>query len=737
MNKQSSTRLNRLICMAITALLTSAAFPAFAQEANDDAASSEAMDAIIVTAQKRSQNLQEVPIAITAVTSKALVSAGISSTTDLSAVVPGLNVSQQLSSIAPIIRGVGNYNAAPGSEGAVAVYVDGVYQPDAYGGVLSLANIDRIEVLRGPQGTLFGRNATGGLIHIVTRAPSFTPTGSFSASYGNKDTVELKGYVSGPLTDKIAIDVSGFLREQGDGFGTNLATGEDATYRNERVARTKILFEPTDNLSFTVSADYAKNDTDLGTNRRPNKGTTTSFGTPPPDHFWSINQAISHPSVNKQWGTYGRMDLDLGSVDVMSLVSYRESRTHLSTDQTEDPRPFVNIDLPLRSDTLTAELQVTSKDSGFLEWIAGAYFMDNKAGVYPFAISGPGVPSLPVPGGPYSNIDRTNEQSTKSYSAFGEVVLNFTSSTKLTLGGRITHDKRTFASTQVLTAVGGTVNVLPTVNLKASYTKPTWRAVLNQQLTDDVMVYGSYSRGFKSGIFNAFSPAGDPVKPEILDSLELGFKSEIGGDFRLNGAAFYYFYDDLQLTTQVAGASVLRNAAKARSKGFELEANWFASDVLTFDASFSYVDAKFRDFPGADITAPNPAFTGSPPPFVNTTVSGNAAGNRLPRAPEFTFSVGGKLDIPTSFGKVGGAANVYYNDGFYNDFANRYGQSSYTLVNASAYAALGNNDQYRITFFGKNIFNTKYYSFGTATNFGDYIAPSFGAEYGVRLGVNF
>ncbi len=712
--------------------------PALAQDATTgtDAADG-GIQEIIVTAQKREQNLQEVPVAITAVTSEALVSAGVTTTADLNAVVPGLNVTHQLSSIAPIIRGVGNYNAAPGAEGAVAVYVDGVYQPDAYGAILALANIDRIEVLRGPQGTLFGRNATGGLIHVVTRTPSFTPTGEFSASYGNNDTVEFKGYLSGPVSDTIAIDLAGYLRDQGDGFGTNLATGEKATYRDERVVRSKLLFKPSSNFSFTLAADYAKSESDLGNNNRPFAGTTTSFGTPPPDNFWSINQGQSRDTSNEQWGVYGRAELDLGGIDLMGLVSYRQNRTHLALDQAGDPRPFVNIDLPLESDTFTAELQLTSKQGGFLEWIAGLYYMDNRAGVYPFAISGPGVPALPIPGGPYSNIDRTNEQNTKSYSAFGEAVLNFTDSTSLTVGARVTRDERDFASAQVLTTLGGIVIPLPVTALSAKYTEPSWRVVLDQRLSEDIMVYGSYSRGFKSGIFNVFSPAGDSVDPETLDSFEIGFKSEFSNRFRLNGAAFYYDYKDLQLTSQTGGTSVLRNAAKARSKGFELEASWFASDILGFDASFSYVDAKFRDFPGAEFTAPNPAFTGTLPPFVNVASVGNAAGNRLPRAPEFTFSVGGHADVPTSFGKVGGAANFYYNDGFFNDFANRLSQDSYTLVNASAYVAFGDDEAFRITVYGRNIFNTKHYSYGVTTVFGDIISPAFGAEYGVRFGVSF
>lgn len=726
--------------LAALAASPAAAAQETATEAPQEAESG--LQDIIVTAQKRNQSLQDVPVAISAVTSDALTTSGISTTTELAVAVPGLNVTQQLASIAPIIRGVGNYNAAPGAEGAVATYVDGVYQPDAYGAILSLANIERIEVLRGPQGTLFGRNATGGLIHIITQEPSEITSGELSVSYGNKETFEGSAYVTGGLAEGVAADLAIFFRNQDDGFGKNLVTGNKALYRDELALRSKLFVNATDTLKITLSGDYGKATSDLGVVRRPDYGTVTLLGTAPPTDFFEFRRAIDNKSVTKQWGGFVRADLELGGLDLMGLVSYRENRTHLSIDQGESPVPFLPIDLPLETDTLTGELQLKSNGDGPFKWIAGLYYMDSRAGVYPFGLSGPGftAQTAAAPGGPYRASDRTNEQNTTSYSAFGEVEIELGDSTSLTAGARITKDKRSFESQTINYPVAGGTIVTPARNLKADYTEPTWRLVLDHRFTDDVMVYASYSRGFKSGIYNVFAPAGDPVNPETLDSFEIGFKSEIGGVLRFNGSAFTYDYKDLQLTTQVAGAAVLTNAAAARSKGFELEANWLATDRLTIDANVSYVDAKFKAFPNAELTTSNPTLApcpGGAPARPNCVRFGDASGNRLPRAPEWTFSIGARYEQPVSFGVVGGSANVYYNDGFFNDFANRFAQDDYTLVNASLFAAFGPNESYRVTLWGKNLTNAKYYSFGTATALGDFVAPNFGRQYGVRLGLSF
>ncbi|MFA5638849.1 MAG: TonB-dependent receptor plug domain-containing protein, partial [Anaerovoracaceae bacterium] len=246
------------------------------------------LEEVVVTAQKREQNIQDVAISISAITEQGLERSGVSTTDDLTIVVPGLNVTRQLSSFAPILRGIGNYIAAPGAEGAIATYVDGIYIPSAYGAVMSLSNIDRIEVLRGPQGTLFGRNATGGLIHVITKEPEHEFGGKLGVSYGSQETLEAKAYVTGSISEKIAMDLGIFYRDQNDGFGKNLITGSDTVYRDELAIKSKMVIDATENTKITLMTDYADSETDSGLNRVAYKGTVNLFGESSPKNYHDL-----------------------------------------------------------------------------------------------------------------------------------------------------------------------------------------------------------------------------------------------------------------------------------------------------------------------------------------------------------------------------------------------------------------------------------------------------------------
>ncbi|MFT6653300.1 MAG: iron complex outermembrane receptor protein [Marinomonas primoryensis] len=700
-----------------------------------------AIEEVVVTAQKREQNLQEVPISVSAITERGLEKAGVSSTQDLNVVVPGLNVTQQLSSIAPILRGIGNYNSAPGAEGAIAMYVDGIYMPDAYGGLMSLANIDRIEVLRGPQGTLFGRNATGGLIHIITKTPSHENGGRFSISYGSQDTVEAKLYGTVGLSETVASDLGIFVRNQGDGFGENLVTGNKAIYRDEFVAKTKTLIEPSDGTRITLMADYSNSESDLGVARKPAEGTVTILGTPPVGKFHDVNRAQDDYSEREEWGGAARFEKEINSLDVLASLSYRESETDFTTDQGEGPVAFIPTMLPVMSNSVTGEFQVKSSDSDSVEWITGLYFFDSKDGVYPLGLSGPGFTALS--GGGLSASDKTAEQATRSYSIFGESRISLGENTDITAGLRFTYDDREYYSQTVLTQVSGDQINQPSIRKDDVFKEPSWRLSINHYFNNDFMAYGSYSRGFKSGMYSTFSADGDRVDAETLDAFEIGFKSEFFENrIRLNGASYFYQYNDLQLTTQVAGANVLTNAAKAESKGVELELVAALSEHWELNSNVAWNSAKFKSFPLADITTTNPSLQectpGVPASATPNCVSkGSVAGRSLPRAPELTFSVGLSYEREVTHGTLGGNINYYYNDGFYNDFANRFEQDSYNLINGRLFLNTGMNSQYTISLYGKNLMDEEYYSYATTTAFGDIISPAFGRQVGIEFSYEF
>ena len=739
--------------MAVSSVISVAAVlvttPVMAEERVNEAV----LEEIVVTAKKREQNLQDVPIAITALSSETLTNAGIRTTEDLTVAVPGLNVTRQLSTVAPILRGVGNYNVAPGAEGAVAIYVDEIYIPSAHASMFSLANIDRVEVLRGPQGTLFGRNATGGLIHVVTKRPTAEPTGSASISYASQDTVEAKLYAAGALSDRVSADIGVFFREQGDGFGTNLATGSDALYRDEFAARAKIYFD-FDRSELSIAADFAESESDFGIQRRPADGTSTLFGTPPSSDFFDVNLSDDFFADTEQWGISAKYTQEFDGFEAVALVSHRELESSLATDQSEDPMPFLLGDLQsVDGESRAAEFRLQSTGDSALQWVAGVYYFGSEDSIDPIVLSGLGIlgATAMAPGGPFTAFARHSLQESTSVAVFGEIVWSLDDRTNLTLGGRYTEEDKDFDQQIFLTAgpgspLGpGTTIPAPAYQDSETFSEPSWRISIDRAFGDEGnhLIYASISHGFKSGNYNTFAECtgAGPVDPEILDAYEIGFKSELANKrVRLNGAAFFYDYQDLQLTTQVAGVSVLRNAAEAETMGLELEMLAALTNELELNLAASFVDTEFKSFPGAELTTPNPLrgpCPASAPGFPNCSIFGDASGNQLPRAPELELSAGLTYNGTTSLGDLLISLNVYHNDGSYQDFANRTEIESYTLVNATAALTFGENDQFTVRLFGQNLGDEEYFTYGTATIFGDLQAAAPGREFGLAFEVNW
>ena len=497
--------------------------------------------------------------------------------------------------------------------------------------------------------------------------------------------------------------------------------------------KSKLIFDVTERTRLTLMGDYAESETDAGLNRRAVEGTVNLIGEPPPADFHDLNTARDHISENDQWGVAARVETAFDGFDLLGSVSYRATDAHFSVDQGEGSTPFANIDLPTESETYTAELQFKSNDDGRFQWIGGFYYFDDTAGVYPFFITGPGVP--------FDSNAITNEQKSESWSVFGEVSTSITDATRLTVGARYTEDRRDYSSQTTILPSPPFPGALPTFTDDAKWTEPSWRVSLDHQLGDAVMVYGSYSRGFKSGIFNLFGGPIPPVDPEILDAYEVGFKSEFAdGRVRLNGAAYYYEYDDLQLSYQIEGAAVVINAANAEIKGVDLELLAALTDKIELNANIAWNDSEFIDFPIAEITTRRG--DGNCPsnnPTPNCSAVGNAKGNTLPRAPELTSSIGLSYETHLEAASIGGHITYYYNDGFYNDFANRenYKQSSYSLVNGGAFVEFGDTREWRVSAYFRNLTDEEYYVYGTATALGDYIAPAFGRQYGLAIDYSF
>ncbi|WCP15929.1 Vitamin B12 transporter BtuB (plasmid) [Sphingobium sp. AntQ-1] len=288
------------------------------------------LEDIIVTAQRRSENAQKVPIVVATVTAKTLQAAGVLDVTSLNVAIPGLQVRNAVGFSSPNLRGVGTNQVGAGFENPIATYVDGVYYGSASASLMSFNNIEQIEVLKGPQGTLFGRNATGGLIQVTTREPTATPTFMGSFSYGNYDTIHTDAYVGGGILPNVNADVAVQYGYQGKGWGTNLTTGRDV-YKTDIdfAVRSKWVFTPGESTKLTVIADYSElRSSKSATGLIPGTYAFPGPGVVPPATFsnpWDVETDYQPGIATKAGGASLRIDQDMGDLNLVSVTAYRKS----------------------------------------------------------------------------------------------------------------------------------------------------------------------------------------------------------------------------------------------------------------------------------------------------------------------------------------------------------------------------------------------------------------------------
>lgn len=689
-------------------------------------------DEVVVTAQKRQENLQEVPIAITALSAEELDRSGLRSGMDLTTRVPGLYFGRSAAYAIPFLRGVGTNNVTAGDESSVAVYVDGVYQQSLVGNVLQFNNVERIEVLKGPQGTLFGRNATGGLVNIITRTPTQDFVLDAKAGYGNFDVFDGSLYLAGGISPRVAADLAVAVRDQGEPYVTNLVNrskiGEDSSF----AARSKIVFEASDALRVTATLDYADAVSTQNVVRNPAPGSIPlaslagglfSYG---PDATYN---SYNPTSDIEQWGASVRVDARFKAFDFVSTTAYRNTQylNVLETDATSadgvfsvvhpvlgvQALPTLGFAAPLSEPAFwSQEFQLLSNDEGPLEWIVGLYGSTNEASYDGFAIlAGQNI----VAGSrTFSTLEAT------SLSAFAQGTYT-TGPWSFTAGLRLNNDERRF------TGFAGAV----TTNVKKEWTEPTWRLAADYTVSDNLMFYASYSRGYKSGLYNVNTiTARTPVNPEILDAYEVGFKSEIFSDrLRLNGSAFHYDYQDLQYQALAAGggASILQNAAAATIDGAELEATAFIGERAKIFSGVSYLDAQYDEFPAAQVFVPAP-------PAGGRQIFLNVAGRQMIRAPEWTANVGGEVEIPSgAIGYFTLGATYFYSSSFPFEPNGRLFQDDYGYLNASA-TWTHPNEKVSVQLWANNAFDERYYTNMSPSGRGDTVAYAPGALYGIRFG---
>jgi iron complex outermembrane receptor protein len=712
------------------------------------------LEEVIVTAQRREERLQDVPIAVAAVTAESLKDNGIDTTRDLPQMVPSVQFTRSGASGLIFIRGVGTTNAAVGEESGNAVYVDGVYLADLAQAINNFNNIERIEVLKGPQGTLFGRNATGGLIHIITREPGDELAASGEVGYGNYNTISGRAYVAGPITDKVSADIALTGLDQKDGWGRNLTLNRDNNIQDYWGARSKVVLRASDELKFTLAGDYSENRDNLVLGYKLDPGTLGSGGfTGPAGHDTTLN---NYPlTKQKIWGVSLTAQADLSFATLTSITALRESHNDSDFDVDGGPSRLIRIAFSSGSKAFQQELRLASNDTKTLAWQAGLFYLR------PEATNDSNFTGLAFAPGGLQGQHIVADLKTDSYAAFAEVTYSITQTTKLIGGGRYTKDKRDFDGRQANVTLAGVEGAFArNPNTKLDYDAWTYRVALQQILSDDINVYASFNRGFKSGSYSLQSPLNAPYLPQYIDAYELGLKSELfDRRLRLNVAGFHYEISDYQVRSAAAanpGASLILNAATVKVDGVDLEFETALFDQLRLFGGVTYVDSKFDEFGGPNstfqspIVYPNPAtcpaaLRGTPDPGVLTpgprtggftTCFGDVSGNDTPNAPQLTASLGASYTMPVGqSGEVRLSALYSYNDGYVFEPDNIARQGSYNLLNSSLeYRPV---DKFGIELWGRNLGDTEYAVQKITTNTG--VTAGLGAPrtYGVNFKFDF
>ena len=545
--------------LVATAPALGATAPPDSQE--PDPATAGMLGEIIVTAQKRPERLQDIPLTVTAVSADDLGAYNITNNRDLNMVVPGLSIQAQGSYTLPAIRGVTTTLTSLGDEPNIATYVDGVYYPVSFGDFFEFNNIDHIEVLKGPQGSLFGRNATGGAINIVTKTPSDVTTGAFSVGYGRFHEFDLDGYISGPLTDKLSADLS-ITRKKDDGWARDIYLGRDVAATDTFAARSKLVFRPDDAAKFTLVLDFSRVD-DPPPNFLIGGDSLAKLLAPPgtpvvvPSQYGTTasNFAVTNPVA--QIGVSLTSEFNFRPFDLISVTAARQAHAdgHFDIDATS--LNFIDLYYGPLSRSLSEDLRLQSNDhDARLVWVGGLNLFFDTDSFDPFSIFTFGL-SQPQFGSVH----------TDAYALYGQATYKVTDPFSITAGLRASQEHKYESFSQDPQPLLGSPGI-PSTQASHDWNDVSPKVTFDYQIAPKTKGYVTVSKGFKSGAYNVSSFSTRPVDPETLWDYEIGVKSDINEHLRINAAAFYYDYRNIQVQSFGASAVVAldTNAASAKMK---------------------------------------------------------------------------------------------------------------------------------------------------------------------------
>lgn len=740
---------------------TAAAVSASAPADHDSSASADHsvagdQDEIVVSAKRAGVSVQTMSAAVTVLGDAEITKLGIANTQDLQARVPSLVTSFQLGIPKVFLRGIGQESTTSGQEPGVATNVDGVYVGRSIQAYANQIDLDRVEVQRGPQGTLYGRNATAGTINYYTKRATSNFEYGANAGFGNLDSFKVGGFVNGALADGLNARVAVGFSDR-DGYVKNLADGKSLDSYKVAAVHAAFNATPASNLEFNLSFE-AQTD-------KSNGPSFLNISEPNPfllpgavagrDYIVAngkrvvIEGPVGERLYTKRsgWAATLTTDWKPGAFNIRSITAYRHS---LHRQYNGDPTifPIINTTVRLPADQFSQEFNV-SGEAGPVDYVFGALYFREHAVETDAGVVGYPAPAFFSPFfGQLEFIGYKLDQTTNSYAGFGDVTVKVVPGFRLLAGLRYSKDKKSvkqnnyfdYPGVRIDTCRAGADVVQPAGTTPAevansvSFSKWTGRVGAEADIADRTMAYATVSRGYKAGGFSDFAGCGPTFKPETVDSYEIGLKgSALDNRFTYRAAAFRMDYSNLQTQfTTVAGTTTV-NAERARIKGVELELTARPSDRLSLDANVSYLDARYRDFLYPYTIGPQ----GLTPLQL--------AGDRMPRSPKWSGGAGIEYAHPLAnnaslTARLEGyfTTNLSFNPAAYNiDGGPEQIQPGYALGNA--YLTYDDGDGLTVRAFVKNFTNRFYLSstleFPILGNVAGFAAPP--RTWGVEVSTRF
>jgi iron complex outermembrane receptor protein len=678
-------------------------------QAQESPASDGTLEEVIVTAQKRAQNLQDVPLAVTALNAETLLGSGGQNVQAIEGLVPNVEINSSNAATGVAIRGIFSTNDSAQGDPAAAYHVDGVYlgRPQSVGGLLY--DLDHVEVLRGPQGTLYGRNATAGAINVITKRPVFGTEAQVGAEVGSDGLYGFNGVANLAVQEKLAWRLA-FRTLERDGFAAD-GRSDDL---DSKAVRTEFLFDPVTSLSMLLVADY---------DSRQGVGNASYRLAVPGVDPRSTNVPVPGAHIDsKNWGTHAEINWELGFATLTLLPAYH------SLDLDNRYASDRQIQWNQHVDQSSFEARLTSATDQRLTWIVGAFYWKELQDYVQTLLP----PPTTVQFG-YSDIDA------HSHAAFGQTTLKLTARLRLTGGLRYTDDrKKQNGSTQVRLGNGVLVSNIPNV-ADSSWNALNWKASVEYDLAEHSLLYATAATGYKAGgNYDGLAP--NSYEPENLMSYEVGSKNRLFADaLQLNVDVFRYQYHDYQASQLgclnlpasappcSASGRLTYNADKAHVWGVEAEAQWAMTPADRLNMLAAYTKSEFDRF----VLPVTPFSSG-----------GDFSGNPLPKSPttQITLDYTHRFDLVGGGRIVAGARARHVSDQYLLfDIRNPIvKQPSYEMGDVSiAYTAP--QDRWQISAYLNNITDelVKAYAFAVSTPgvyYGTYLPPR---TYGARLQMNF